>query len=131
MTDPYIHHFYQARNLMELLETVIRRKDEGDEVEVHLTTTPDEFEESRQEEYLQAIQTSVATAGLHFTWEFDETNTLHARHIVADTGWKILLDRGLDIFQRYEMNDAFALANRLQVCRAVRAFEVTYLRVDV
>lgn len=130
VTDPYIHRFYQARNLMELLETVIRQKDEGDEVAVHLTTTPDEFEESRQEEYLQAIQTSVATAGLHFTWAFDETNTLHARHIVTDTGWKILLDRGLDIFQRYEMNDAFALANRMQEQRAVRAFEVTYLRVD-
>jgi ATP-dependent Lon protease len=130
VTDPYIHRFYQARNLMELLETVIRQKDEGDEVAVHLTTTPDEFEESRQEEYLQAIQTSVATAGLHFTWAFDETNTLHARHIVTDTGWKILLDRGLDVFQRYEMNDAFALANRMQVYRAVRAFEVTYLRVE-
>ena len=131
VTDPYIHRFYQARNLMELLETVIRQKDEGDEVAVHLTTTSDEFEESRQAEYLQAIQTSVATAGLHFTWEFDETNTLHARHLVTDTGWKILLDRGLDIFQRYEMNDAFALANRMQVYRAARAFEVTYLRVDV
>jgi hypothetical protein len=28
------------------------------------------------------------------------------------------------------MNDAFALANRMQVYRAVRAFEVTYLHMD-
>ena len=38
---------------------------------------------------------------------------IHARHIVTDTGWKISLDRGLDIFQQYSMNDTFSLANRL------------------
>jgi ATP-dependent Lon protease len=76
------------------------------------------------------MQTAVATAGLHFTWEFGDPSALHARHIVTDTGWKILLDRGLDIFQRYEMHDAFALANRMQTYRALKAFEVTYLRVD-
>ena len=37
--------------------------------------------------------------------------------------------RGLDIFQRYDMNDAFALGNRLQEQRAVKVSEVTYLRV--
>jgi ATP-dependent Lon protease len=66
---------------------------------------------------------------MKFTWEFDGTGAIHARHIVTDTGWKISLDRGLDIFQRYEMNDAFGLANRLQEYRPVKAFEVTYLRL--
>ena len=51
-----------------------------------------------------------------------------ARHIITDTDWKILLDRGLDMFQRYEMNDAFALGNRVQQYRPVKAFEVTYLK---
>jgi ATP-dependent Lon protease len=40
-----------------------------------------------------------------------------------------LLDRGLDIFQQYEMNDAFSLANRLQQFRSVKAFEIIYLRM--
>lgn len=44
-----------------------------------------------------------------------------------DTGWKIALDRGLDIFQQYELNDAFSFANRLQQFRSVKAFEVIYL----
>ena len=35
-----------------------------------------------------------------------EDRTIHARHIVTDNGWKIFLDRSLDIFQRYEMNVA-------------------------
>jgi ATP-dependent Lon protease len=130
VTDPYIRLFYQARNLMELLETVVRVKEAGEEVSVHLVTVQDEFGEEQQEAYLQEIQAAAATAGIHFTWAFDDSGSLHARHIVTDTGWKILLDRGLDIFQRYEMNDAFALANRVQEQRAVKAFEVTYLRME-
>lgn len=49
--------------------------------------------------------------------------------IEVDTGWKILLDRGLDIFQHYDMNNAFAFNNRLQEFRGCKAFDVTYLRV--
>ena len=38
-------------------------------------------------------------------------------------------ERGFSFDQRYDMNDAFALENRVQEQRAVKAFEVTYLRV--
>jgi len=130
VTDPYIRLFHQARNMMELLETVLRIKDAEEEIAVHLITSEDEYEveSSRQEEYLQKMQTSAAMVGLHFTWAYADSNAIHARHIVTDTGWKILLDRGLDIFQPYEMNDAFAFANRVQEQRAVKPFEITYLR---
>ncbi|MCA9423112.1 MAG: hypothetical protein KC592_18985, partial [Nitrospira sp.] len=42
--------------------------------------------------------------------------------------WKISLDRGLDIFQRYELNDAFTFSNRLQQYRPCKAFEVTFIK---
>ncbi|MCY4313413.1 MAG: hypothetical protein OXD44_06930, partial [Gammaproteobacteria bacterium] len=61
-------------------------------------------------------------------WEFDNSRSIHARHITTDHGWKISLDRGLDIFQPYEMNDAFAFSNRLQQHRSSKAFEVTYIK---
>lgn len=32
--------------------------------------------------------------------------------------------------EKFEMRDAFNLANRLQAYRQVKAFEVTYLRMD-
>jgi ATP-dependent Lon protease len=98
ITDPYIRLFYQVRNVMELIELVLRQKAPEDQVSIHLITGPDE-------------------------------GTLHARHIVTETGWKISLDRGLDIFQQYPLNDAFSLANRMQEQRAVKQFEVTYLRI--
>jgi Phospholipase D-like domain at C-terminus of MIT len=49
------------------------------------------------------------------------------RSIVTDTGWKILLGRGLDIFQ-YVTGDAFDLATKLQEYRHVKGFGVTYIR---
>ena len=128
ITDPYIRLFYQIRNLMELLETLARLKSDEEEVAVHLVTVRDDFRSEQQIDYLAQMQTAGAAIGIHFTWTFDTTNSIHARHMVTDHGWKILLDRGLDVFQPYEMNDAFAFSNRLQQFRKCKAFEVTYLR---
>lgn len=51
--------------------------------------------------------------------------TIHGRSIVTKTGWRINLDRGLDVFQ-FISNDAFDLAVKLQAYRQVKAFGVTY-----
>lgn len=128
ITDPYIRMFHQVRNLMEFIEMITVRKAPEDEVVVRLITCPDEVYPEKQQTNLVAVETASTAAGINFSWEFDGTNTIHARHIVSNTGWKISLDRGLDIFQKFEMNDAFSLANRLQGYRQVKAFEVTYLR---
>ena len=128
VTDPYIRLFYQMRNFMELLETVVKHKIPDEEVSVHLVTTEDEFKGEQQKENFEKMQEASGAVGVNFTWEFDKNRTIHARHIVTDHGWKISLDRGLDIFQHYEMNDALAFANRLQQYRRCKAFEVTFIR---
>ncbi|RLD02566.1 MAG: BREX system Lon protease-like protein BrxL [Chloroflexota bacterium] len=129
--DPFIRAFYQTRNLMELLETALTYKPEAEEISVHLITSEDDDREySRQEEYLQQIRDSVSPAGIKFSWEYQDPSSIHARFLVLDSGWKILLDRGLDIFQRYEMNDAFTLSNRRQDQRTVKAFECTYIKLN-
>ncbi len=128
VTDPYIRLFYQMRNFMELLETVVKHKDPDEEVSVHLMTTEDEFKGEQQKEGFEKMKESARAVGVNFTWEFDGTGVMHARHLVTDHGWKISLDRGLDIFQHYEMNDAFTFANRLQRYRPCKAFEVTFIR---
>ena len=128
LTDPYIRLFHQARNCMEFIETVARVKTESENVEIELITCEDEFNNEQQVDFLSQMQRNCLPSGILFSWEF-ESGAIHARHIVTDTGWKILLDRGLDVFQRYEMNDAFSLTNRVQKHRACKPFEVTYLRV--
>jgi Phospholipase D-like domain at C-terminus of MIT len=44
------------------------------------------------------IQDSAAAAGINFTVTWDET--IHDRSIRANSGWTILLGRGLDICQK-------------------------------
>ena len=51
------------------------------------------------------------------------------RYMVGDTGWNISLDLGLDIFQKFEMNDALTRQIGLGF-RQVKAFEVTYLKTE-
>lgn len=127
--DAYIRAFHQVRNLMELLETIARNKSDEDEVEVNLITSADEYDPEKQNDLLQRVQENIVGAGILFTWELLDPQTIHARHILVDTGWKILLDRGLDIFQRFD-NDALSISSRLQQYRPIKAFEVTYLKID-
>ncbi|MGR5333599.1 BREX system Lon protease-like protein BrxL [Photobacterium damselae] len=130
ITDPYIRLFYQVKNLMELLETVVKQKQEEDEIVVSLITVEDEFKGEQQREYFEKIQASLFAVGVKFDYSFDTTGSQHARHIITDTGWKVSLDRGLDIFQQYDVNDAFSLTNRLQKHRACKAFEVKYIKTN-
>ena len=129
ITDPYIRMFHQARNLMELIQEIAVVKDPAEELTIHLLTSEDpesQGREGRQSEYLAEIQTGAIAAGIHFDYKFDPSS--HDRSIVTDTGWKIVLGRGLDIFQ-YFTGGAFDLASRLQNYRQVKAFGITYVRV--
>jgi len=128
LTDPYIRVYHQMRNLMELLEAIAIRKPDGEDVRFRLLTAPDPDDLERQAGYLEQIRDGIAPLGVEFSWEFDGTNSIHARHLVTDTGWKILLDRGLDVFQRAELNSGFSPASRHQRFRQVKGFEVTYLK---
>ena len=128
LTDPYIRVYHQMRNLMELLEVIALRKPDGEEVSFRLITAPDAEDLARQQGYLEQIRDGIGPTGVEFEWTFDDTKAIHARHLVTNTGWKILLDRGLDVFQRADLNNGFSPANRNQRFRQVKAFELTYLK---
>ncbi len=130
VTDPYIRLFYQHRNLMEFVEMVIRRKPPEDQVRVHLVTGPDEGGISRQRDLLESITTACTGTGVEFTFAFDTSGSAHARDIVTDTGWKMVLDRGLDIFQPPIKTDGFSLSDRMQEHRMLKNFYVTYVRLS-
>ena len=130
ITDPYMRMFHQIRNLMELMETISKVKDPDEEIAVHAVTVEDEFNGDKQTENMQKIADACQGVGIQFTWAYDTTGTKHDRDITTDTGWKIVLSRGLDIFQRFELNDAFNFANRLQEHRQCKEFNVTYVRVS-
>jgi ATP-dependent Lon protease len=129
ITDPYLRLFHQQRNLMDLLETISKQVGSEDEVAVHVVTVEDEFNGDRQTENFQKMADACTSIGIQLTWEYDKTGTKHDRDITTDQGWKIVLSRGLDIFQRYELNDVFSFTNRLQQHRQCKEFNVTYVKI--
>ena len=126
--DPYVRLFFQARNLMEFLHMLHDLVPEGDEVTVHLKTQSDMDSCVKQEESLNQITESFTGSRVAFTWELVHSPNFHARSITTDTGWKITIDRGLDIFQKYEFGP-FSLEQAIQETRLTRGAEITYLRL--
>ena len=126
--DPYVRMFHQVRNVVELLQMVHDLVAEGDEVEMLLITQSDRDTGVRQEEMLNQVADSFAGSRVVFRWELDHSPNFHARSITTDTGWKVSLDRGLDMFQRFE-GGAFAIENGLQAARLMRGLEVHFVRV--
>lgn len=126
--DPYIRNVFQSLNFMEFLELIEQNKEDSDEVMVELITSIDEYNPSQQEDNFATIRTSCFAMGIKFTYRFDDT--IHARSITTDTGWKISLDRGLDIYQTCERKDFFAFTTRLQKYRPCKQFEITYIKQD-
>lgn len=127
--DPYVRMFFQTRNLMEFLQMVHEMVSEGDEVAVHLITQSDPESCVKQEENLNQIADSFTGSRVAFTWEFDHSPNFHARNIVTDTGWKITMDRGLDIFQKFE-SGPFSIEQAIQEARLTRGVELTYLKLS-
>ena len=130
--DPYIRAFHQIRNLVEFLRMVNELTPQGDEVSVHLVTgadsdAPEKFE--RQMENLNQVKDSFAETATPFSFEFDASPNFHARSITTNHGWKISLDRGLDIFQWFE-SSAFNAASNLQEARLTKGCEVSFIRVE-
>lgn len=129
LIDPYLRKFHQVKNLMEFCEMLYRIKPVGDEIRLKVFTNADSGEKQEADSLLIQVQTNLQGTGIDMDYEIEPQGTQHARSIETDTGWKILLDRGLDIFQRYDYKDAFNLANALQEERMCKGFEVTYVRV--
>ena len=63
-----------------------------------------------------------------FTWELDHSPNFHERSVTTDNGWKITIDRGIDIFQRFETGP-FSLEQAMQGARLKRGAEVNYVKL--
>lgn len=126
IVDPYIRLPHQGRNLVDLLALVASVKDPADEIAVKLVTKEDKGDFQQQHLLmLKDIQDGSASVGIKFNVEWDET--IHDRSITTDNGWKILLGRGLDIFQKGS-GSQYDMGARRQEFRQVVAFGVTYMR---
>ena len=112
---------------MEFLEVVYHHKKPEDEVTVTLLTKADRDYFEDQDLRLSRIKDSAALIGIDFEYSYDGTDTIHDRNISLNNGWKIILGRGLDIFQVFD-TDMLSFASRVQEIRRCKAFEITYVK---
>ena len=123
VSDPYIRLPYQLRNFMEFTTLLAKVKEEGQEVKLHLITNNNEDYLEKAKEAFKEISDSLEPLGIFFSYEFDEN--IHDRSIDLNNNWKIVLGRGLDIFQK--TNGRCDIAEYYQEKRLCKACEVTYL----
>ena len=125
--DPYIRRSHHGRNLVELLAMIASTKDPADEINFKLFTLLEEdpVYQKKQLQMLNEIVQGAAQQGIKVDVAKDPGG--HDRWIRTDTGWRINLGRGLDIFQRSD-GGWFDFGSSRQEFRQVRAFGVTYMR---
>ena len=122
--DPYIRLPYQLRNFMELCRLICESKQEDEEVKIHLVTFNNEdFIENSKLAFTEMID-SLSNSGVELSYEFSESQ--HDRSIEMNNGWKIILGRGLDIWQK--TNGRYDIAEYAQEKRLCKEFEVTVVK---
>ena len=124
LIDPYIRLPYQLRNFMEFVRLVSEKKDPLKEVELHLVTTNSEDYIEGVKEKFDQMTYSLESIGINFTYEFDEY--IHDRSIEMDNGWKIVLGRGLDIYQK--TGGYTDITDYIQERRLCKACEITFVK---
>lgn len=124
IVDPYIRLPYQLRNLMELISLIYAKKSAEISIKLHLIT-------SNNEDFIQGVKgafnqitDSLASMDIIFSYEFDEN--IHDRSIQLNNGWKIVLGRGLDIWQK--TGGWYDISEYIQERRLCKACEITFLR---
>ena len=128
IVDPFVRQFHQARNLMEFIATVLRFNDAGDEISIKLQTCIDDLKPEAQEGYFSQIQESCRSEGIEFLWEYHSAKSMHDRYIETDTGWRIALGRGLDIYQSCDLKSAFSFTAWMPSQRSCKPFTVSYMK---
>ncbi|MDX1718731.1 MAG: BREX system Lon protease-like protein BrxL [Salegentibacter mishustinae] len=126
LVDPYIRLPYQLRNFMEFVKLLSEKKDPNQEIKLKLiTSNSQEYIENAQEAF-NTMRYSLESMGIILEYEFDDF--IHDRYIQLNNGWKIILGRGLDIWQKtggwYDINEY------VQEKRSCKSCELTFVRVD-
>lgn len=125
ITDSYIRLPYQLRNFMELAKLISEKKDPDSEVKLHLVTSNNEDFIENAKDAFEQMRYSLESMGIIFSYEFDDF--IHDRSIEMNNGWKVILGRGLDIWQKtggwYDINEY------IQERRVCKACEVTFVRI--
>ena len=121
ITDPYIRAPFQIDNLVEFIQTCRECCENNEELYIELHTQNDDEKIPEMIDTFDDLKDELAAVGIDFAYYFDAD---HDRDISLDNGWKIILSRGLDIFEKF---GRFSLGSVRQANRRCREFSITYV----
>ena len=119
--DPYIRTSWQVRNLAEFITMLIETRP-VDDLKIVLYTYEEEDKTPDLIDKLDDLQDDLVNYGIEFEYHFRD---FHDRCIKTDTGWTIVLGRGLDIYEKYS---PYSVASARQDKRKCREFMATYTK---
>lgn len=122
VVDPYIRASFQIDNFIELVQTIREVSNNPEDLKIHLSTQNSDDKIPEMIDNFESLKNELQAVGVEFTWDFKAD---HDRWILLDTGWKILLSRGLDIYEKF---DRFSLAAIRQSERRCREFTVSFTK---
>ena len=119
--DPYIRASWQIKNFMEFALMLINTRP-VDDLKLNLVTNEEEEKIPDLIDKLDDIKDDLASYGIEFEYKLRD---FHDRCIKTDTGWTIMLGRGLDMFEKY---NTFSIASSRQDMRKCKEFMVTFMK---
>ena len=125
VTDPFIRQPYQIDNLVDFIQMVKDVSTVQDTVKIHLSTQNDDDEKVAEViDSFNDLADELLPMGIEFTFDFKAD---HDRFIQTDTGWTIVLGRGLDIYEKF---GRFSLSRCNQRNRRCKAFNVSINKTE-
>ena len=119
--DPYIRASWQIKNFMEFALMLINTRP-VDDLKLNLVTNEAEEKIPDLIDKLDDIKDDLASYGIEFEYKLRD---FHDRCIKTDTGWTIMLGRGLDMFEKY---NTYSIASSRQDMRKCKEFMVTFMK---
>lgn len=128
IVDPYVRAWHQGRNVGDLIGLLALAKDPAEEIEVSLITGETDRPHQKQDQLLMLKSLKDAAESVGVALRISLDNTKHDRSIVTDHGWRILLGKGLDIWEKPNN----PIADARQEFRQIKSDTTfTYARIPV
>ena len=121
--DPYIRLPHQFKNFMELCSLIYKKNPDAETLKIKLVTWNEPEYQPVSIDNFEEIKDSLSEMNIEFEYEFKES--AHDRYILINNGWKILLGRGLDMWQK--SNGRYDIAEFLQEKRKCKEFEIVVI----
>lgn len=123
LEDPYIRMEYQIKNLTFFC-TILMKLNTNVDFKL-ITQSENIYQMDEQKRKLDDLGETLKDSNIKFSYEFNAN--LHDRSITTNTGWKIVLGRGLDIFK--DPGSYYSPANFDQTKRKCKATNITYIKI--